>query len=280
MALLLCTGGSMRRLLVDCRPIQSKIKEQIKTEIEELGLSPKLTIVQVGEDYASTKYVNQKIQHSLNVGIEPIHIKVPDTLTTEDVIKIVNESQVSTDGLIVQLPLPKHIDEHRVLNSIDPTKDADCLTTNNIGLLHTGRAKVKPCTAEGVMEILRLHNYDLSGKKVLIIGRGHMTGYPLFNLMQSSNATVTLAHSKSNLDECLNEEWDVVVASVGRAKMFKTIKSDWIIDIGINYDELGKMCGDVDTDMCSYNYCTMTPNGVGRLTVAMLLKNTLELAKQ
>lgn len=273
-------GKMMIKELVDCRPIQEEIKESIRQEIKELGITPKLTIVQVGEDYASTKYVNQKIKHSQDVGIEALHIKLPETITTFDLIREIKNAEMKCDGLIVQLPLPRHIDEAVVLESIYHTKDADCLTDYNIGLLHTGKAKIKPCTAYGVMELLERKNYELQGKKVLIIGRGHMTGYPLFNLMLSKNATVTIAHSKTDLDYYLSLEWDVIVASVGKAKFLKKAKADFIVDIGINYDENGKMCGDVDTEACEYNYCTMTPNGVGRLTVAMLLKNTLELCKE
>ena len=264
--------------LVDCRPIQESIKKIIKATLEEEGLKPILSIIQVGEDFASTKYVNQKIKHATDVGIIPNHVKLPENVTTDKVIDKLLEVQRESNAIIVQLPLPKHIDEFLVLNHIESTKDADCLTLENIALLHTGETFVEPCTPQGVITILDYAEYSLEGKNVLILGRGYMTGYPLFKMFIDRNCTVTLAHSKSDIDYYTGLKWDIIVSCVGKPKNFKNLKADWIIDVGINYDENGKMCGDIDTENCEYNFCTPVPNGVGRLTVASLLLNVLKLS--
>lgn len=268
--------GKMGKL-IDCRPIQESIKTIIKKEIQHNKIKPVLTIIQVGEDYASTKYVGQKIKHATEVGITPNHVKLPESITTEELVSIVLNEQAGCNAIIVQLPLPAHIDEFLVLNHIESVKDADCLTLENIALLHTGESFVEPCTARGVIDILNYHEYDFKGKNVLILGRGYMAGYPLFKMMLDRDCTVTLAHSKSDIDYYTSLKWDVIVACVGKAKHFKNLKSDWIVDVGINYDENGKMCGDIDTENCEYNFCTLVPRGVGTMTVASLLLNTLKL---
>lgn len=272
-----------KREIFDTRALQEECKAQIREEVtketETLGIKPILTIVQVGDDYASCKYINQKILHGESVGMEVRHIKLHDTITTDELIQLIQHTQRDTDGIIVQLPLPKQINERAVLDSIDASKDVDCLTTINTGKLHSGKAYLKPCTPSGVIKILDKIT-DLEGKNALIVGRSHIVGRPLAEMLTQRNCTVTLAHSKTkDLDHLLlSGQYDIIVAAIGKPKAL-IANADILLDVGINFDENNKMCGDFDLDKCNFNYATPVPNGVGRMTIIGLLENVLAAAK-
>lgn len=265
--------------LIDCRAKQERAKQEIAKEIKQLNIKPTLTIIQVGDDPASNKYINQKIKHGEDVGMIVVHVKLNEATTTEGLIYLIEDEQTHADGLIVQLPLPKHIDTKRVLNAIDPKKDVDCLTLTNQGLLYAGDPYFEPCTPQGIIEAML--GYWWSGANVLIIGRSEIVGKPLAQMLTQRNATVTLAHSKTRdlEDMLMYGEYDVIISAVGKPKAFRALNADILIDVGINFDENGKMCGDFDLENCKYKLATPVPNGIGRMTIIGLLRNTLKACK-
>lgn len=268
--------------LIDCRQYLKAIKEQCKKEIKKMGLNPHLAIIQVGNNPESDKYVGMKIKHCKEVGIEVSHYN-PSHSTTEDLItliKTLNNTKCIT-SIIVQLPLPKHIDEFKVLNSITSIKDLDCLTTYNIGLLNRNSPYIEPCTPKGVIYLLDKQEVKLQGKRVLILGRSEIVGKPLATMLTNRDCTVTLAHSKSNITQYnLNNDYDIIVSAVGNFKNFKINNPDIIlIDVGINFDEKGNMAGDFDLDNSKFKWSTPTPFGTGTLTTSMVIKNCLELSE-
>ena len=261
--------------------LQEGLKREIRQEVAALGVTPIFKIIQVGDNPASNKYIGQKIKHCEDVGIKVELIKLEDWVLTSELIEIVKDEQTTANAIIVQLPLPKHIDERTVLEAIDPMKDVDCLTTRNIGLLHAGTPYTMPCTPSGIIEILKRCYDTLEGKTALIVGRSHIVGRPLAEMLTSENMTVTLAHSKTeNIKHMLRGgKYDVVVAAVGQPKVF-TAAADVLIDVGINFDENGKMCGDFNLAACQYRLATPVPNGVGRMTIIGLLRNIVKVTKR
>lgn len=266
---------------INCKEIAENIKLKVKEDIEKISSKgnkkPVLVVVQVGEDYASTKYVGNKIKTCNAVGIQAIHETMSESSTTEDIIAMVNKlnEDDNVDGIIVQLPLPKHVDECAVTQAINSDKDIDGLTIKNIGALHYGKKSyfhMAPCTPAGIIEILNSINYDLKGKSALVIGRSDIVGKPLAALLTQKNATVTLAHSHSEYNA---NNYDVVVSAIGKAKHIKVNNDKAIlIDVGINFLD-GKMVGDFDIENCNCYKYTSVPGGVGQLTVAMVCKNVL-----
>lgn len=267
-------------MIYNTQQLQEECKNDIRKAVESLSVKPIFKIVQVGDNPASNKYIGQKIKHCEDVGIKAELIKLQDWILTSELIDIIKDEQETADAIIVQLPLPQHIDERKVLDTIDPKKDVDCLTTTNIGLLHAGTPYVEPCTPNGVIEILNQCYDDLTGKSVLIVGRSHIVGRPLAEMLTARDMTVTLAHSKSeNLTHMLRgHKYDVIVAAVGQPKVF-TAEAEVLIDVGINFDESGKMCGDFDLKACQYSLATPVPNGVGRMTIIGLLRNIVKVIK-
>lgn len=263
-------------MLIDCREKQEMAKVEIASAIREQGIRPTLTIIQVGDDPASNRYINQKIAHGQNVGISVVHIKLEEWTLTNDLIAVIEDEQSHADGLIVQLPLPKHINVEKVFAAIDPMKDVDCLTLENQGLLYAGCPRFEPCTPQGVIEALKDH-VTWEGANVLIIGRSEIVGKPLSQMLTQRNATVTLAHSKTKgLDQMITSgKYDVIVSAVGRPREF-TANAYMLVDVGINFDKDGKMCGDFDLEKCRYELATPVPNGIGRMTIVGLLRNTLK----
>ena len=275
--------------IVDGKLISSQIREKIKyfgnKLIEKTGKKPGLAVVLVGENPASKVYVKNKIEKTIEVGFNSIEHRLDENISEENLLKLVNDlnNNSNVQGILVQLPLPKHIDSDKVLDAILPVKDVDGFHAENVGKLWSGLNSLVPCTPFGCSILLKKLNPDLSGKNAIIIGRSNIVGKPMASLLLSMNATVTIAHSRTKDIEQLVKSADVVVAAVGIPEMVKGnwIKKDAIvIDVGINRIEReGKrvLVGDVDYEECLNNASKITPvpGGVGPMTIACLLLNTL-----
>ena len=275
--------------IIDGKLISSQIREKIKyfgnKLIEKTGKKPGLAVVLVGEHPASKVYVKNKIEKTIEVGFNSIEHRLDENVSEENLLKLVNDlnNNSNVQGILVQLPLPKHIDSDKVLDAILPVKDVDGFHAENVGKLWSGLNSLVPCTPLGCSILLKKLNPDLSGKNAIIIGRSNIVGKPMASLLLSMNATVTIAHSRTKDIEQLVKSADVVVAAVGIPEM---VKGNWIkkdavvIDVGINRIEReGKrvLVGDVDYEECLQNASKITPvpGGVGPMTIACLLLNTL-----
>ena len=275
--------------IIDGKLISSQIREKIKyfgnKLIEKTGKKPGLAVVLVGENPASKVYVKNKIEKTIEVGFNSIEHRLAENVSEESLLKLVNDlnNNSNVQGILVQLPLPKHIDSDKVLDAILPVKDVDGFHAENVGKLWSGLNSLVPCTPLGCSILLKKLNPDLSGKNAIIIGRSNIVGKPMASLLLSMNATVTIAHSRTKDIEQLVKSADVVVAAVGIPEM---VKGNWIkkdavvIDVGINRIEReGKrvLVGDVDYEECLHNASKITPvpGGVGPMTIACLLLNTL-----
>lgn len=265
---------------VQCKEFKDKILAGIKEEVSKLEKKPRLTVIQVGDNPASNKYVGNKLRTCEGVGIETSLVKLDESISEEELVQAIKVFNLgNSNGTIVQLPLPKHINANRVMQHISPLKDVDCLTEVNIGKLHSGVPFVYPCTPLGCVKILEEQlEVDLTGKNVLMLGRSNIVGRPLASMLEQRNATVTLAHSKSIVDY---NSYDIIVSAIGQAKAIKVNNPNAIlIDVGINFDENGKMCGDFDLDNSVFKYATTTPGGTGQLTCAMVCYNVIDLYKK
>lgn len=275
-------------MIIYAKEIADQIKSEIKEEVSKIkGRLPKLVVILAGENQASQKYVNAKHKACNELGINSEIIQLEESCSEEALLLEIDRlnHDATVDGILVQLPLPKHINVDKVLDSISADKDVDGFHPIHLGNLLSNKPSIIPCTPKGIMKFFEFVNYDLTGKNVVIIGRSTIVSKPLVHLFLQQDATVTITHSKTrNLEEvCRNA--DVVVAAVGRAKMINEnyIKEGaFVIDVGINVDENGKLCGDVDFDrvVSKVGYITPVPKGVGVMTITMLLRNTIELYKK
>ena len=278
-------------MLIDGKLISNQIKTELSKEVEQLkekyGRSPKLAVILVGENPASHVYVRNKEKACEKVGIENLLIKKDDTISEEELLEIITQlnNDDTVDGILVQLPLPSHINEMKVIEAISPKKDVDGFHPESAASLFLGKDGFVPCTPAGVMELLDAINYDLEGKEVVVVGRSNNVGKPVALLALQKNATVTIAHSRTtNLKEVCARA-DVLIAAVGKAEM---ITADYVkegaivIDIGINRKADGKLCGDVKFDEVAPKTSAITPvpGGVGPMTVTLLMKNTVEAYKR
>ncbi len=266
--------------------ISDEIKENIKNFIEMSvkngNRQPHLVVIMVGDNQASKVYVSGKNKDCMQVGIKNTTLYYDD-ISEEDLISKIKElnEDKTVDGILIQLPLPSHINKDHIFNILNPQKDVDGFTPLNVGKLYLGQDTFVPCTPKGIIKILEyIGYYDLSGKKAVVIGRSNIVGKPIAQLLLNKNATVTICHSKTqNIIEQVRQA-DIVVSAMGNAKL---IKKDWlkensiVIDVGINRDENNKLCGDVDLEdvIDKVKYITPVPKGVGLLTRAMLLENTI-----
>ena len=282
--------------IISGKEIAQDLRDKLKQEITDLkiktGKVPGLAVVQVGKVAASSVYVKSKTKSAIEVGIEVIDHHLPEEITEVELLKLVDNlnNQDNINGILVQLPLPKHINELIVLDSIHPDKDADGFHPLNVGKLsiasHSDENLLIPCTPYGCLIMLKGLEIDLSGKNAVVIGRSNIVGKPMAQLLLKESCTVTIAHSRTKNIEEICKNADIVVAAVGRPKM---IKGDWIkkgaivIDVGINRIEMevegevkNKLVGDVDFDEASKNASAITPvpGGVGPMTIACLLRNT------
>lgn len=279
-------------MILDGKVVAASIKEQLKEEIDAAvangGRKPKLVIISVGDDPASKVYIRNKIKAAEEVGIEVFHKTFgtgkKDAFEVISAIYFYNATN-TVDGIMVQLPLPKSWNERAIIDAIDPRKDVDGLTTINIGRLRSGQDCLKPCTAAGVIDLCKYYNIELDGKDVTIIGRSNIVGKPLADLMMAEGATVTQCHSKTTHIPKHTWSADIVVSAIGQPKYFNGNcflgPIEAIIDVGINRDENGKLCGDIDYEEVK-DYCsaiTPVPGGVGPMTVAELMKNVVQAWK-
>lgn len=270
--------------------VSAQVKEEVKNQTlklkEEHGITPGLAVVIVGNDPASRVYVNNKKKACELVGFKSEEYALPEQTTQEELlelVKMLNEKK-DINGILVQLPLPKHLDDKAVIEAISPLKDVDAFHAVNVGKIMLGEYDFLPCTPAGVMEMLHAYDIPACGKNCVVIGRSNIVGKPMAMLLLHENATVTICHSRTqNLaDICKNA--DILVAAVGRPKFVTAdmVKQGAVvIDVGMDRDENGKLCGDVDfenvKEKCSY--ITPVPGGVGPMTIATLMKNTLKAAK-
>ena len=268
--------------LLDGKVVKKQILEELKQEVEKLERKPGLVVIQVGEDPASKVYVGQKEKMASAVGFQYEHLKLKENVTQEKIereIKKRNKDN-SVDGILVQMPLPKHLDSKKIQNLIDSIKDVDGLSDINSGKLTHNVDCLEPCTPKGIMEILEYYKIPVEGKNVVIVGRSDLVGKPLASMMLNHNATVTIAHSKTqNLKE-VTKQADILVAAVGKKGLITedmVKEGSVIIDVGINRVE-DKLYGDVDFDGVKdkVSYITPVPGGVGQMTVACLGKNVLK----
>lgn len=275
--------------LLDGKEVSEKVREEIKAEVAILskkhGRPPGLAVVLVGENPASRVYVSSKIKACLKAGIESFEHHLPENTSAKDLKTVIKDlnNQPDVDGILVQLPLPKHLDSDEVLSWVDPKKDADCLTSENLGKLWIGKPLTLPCTPAGVMEILNHYQLKVDGLMAAVVGRSQIVGKPMAHLLTSANATVTLCHSHTKDLRSVLKNCDLVVVAAGKPEFLK--KEDFkvgaiIIDVGIH--RKGKqLVGDVDYESAHLvaGAITPVPGGVGPMTITMLLKNTVTLFK-
>ena len=276
--------------IIDGKKISAQIRGSIKEEtarfIAETGVTPGLAVILVGLDPASQIYVRNKKKACEEVGFKSFEYLMPESTTEEELKELVNKLNHTSEvhGILCQLPLPKHISEKAVIESISPMKDVDAFHPANVGRIMTGDYNFLPCTPAGIMELIKSTGVEIAGKKCVVVGRSNIVGKPMAMLLLHANGTVTMCHSKTAdlKKECL--EADILVVATGKAKM---IKADMVkpgavvIDVGMDRDENGKLCGDVDFDEVSKvaGYITPVPGGVGPMTIAMLMRNTYTAAK-
>lgn len=275
--------------ILDGKAVSLKVKESVKVRADELkkfGIEPTLAVVLVGEDKASQTYVRAKEKACNEYGIKSVAHRLSENTTQNELLALINVLNLddSIHGILVQLPLPKHIDTNVVLAAIDPRKDVDGFHAVNVGKLVSGLDGFVPCTPLGVMEILKEYGIDVAGLNAVVIGRSNIVGKPMANLLLNASATVTVTHSKTkNLKEiCKNA--DLIVAAIGKPFFLKAdmVKDGAVVvDVGINRLDDGRLVGDVDFEnvapKCSY--ITPVPGGVGPMTIAMLLNNTILAAQ-
>ena len=271
--------------IIDGKAISMAIKDELKEKVAEYkkqGVKITLAVVKVGNDPASAVYVRNKEKACEYVGITSRTLALPEETTEEELLKVVKElnEDKAVNGILVQLPLPKHIDESKVLLAIDSNKDVDGFHPVNVGKMVIGEETFLPCTPAGIIEMLKRTDIEISGKECVVIGRSNIVGKPMSMLMLKENATVTIAHSRTKDLKKVTKRADILIAAIGKAKF---VTADYvkegavIIDVGMDRDENGKLCGDVDFDSVSQvaSAITPVPGGVGPMTVTMLLVNCL-----
>lgn len=275
--------------IIDGKAVSAKVKEQVRKEAEALknkGIEIGLAVVIVGNNSASRVYVNNKKKACEEVGFNSYEYALPEETTEAELLELVEKlnSDDKVNGILVQLPLPKQINENAIINAIRPDKDVDAFHPENVGHIMIGDFSFLPCTPAGVMELIAETGVDVCGKNCVVIGRSNIVGKPMAMLLLHKNGTVTICHSRTkNLAEICSKA-DILVAAVGKAKFVTPdmIKEGAVvIDVGMNRDENGKLCGDVDYAACfdKAGYITPVPGGVGPMTIAMLMRNTLTAAK-
>lgn len=265
---------------------REKLKEKIKNLYNCYGITPGLAVILVGDDPASQVYVRNKHRGCIEVGINSIEIKLPSSTTEEELLSKINELNGRPDvhGILVQLPLPSHINEENVILAISKEKDVDAFNPYNVGRIMTGGYVFLPCTPSGVMTLLDYYNISISGKNCVVIGRSNIVGKPMAMLLLERNGTVTVCHSRTQSLVQHTKNADIVVVAVGRAGFLRAehIKEGAVvIDVGINRMEDGSLVGDVDFEAVSQiaSYITPVPGGVGPMTITTLLENTVKAAE-
>ncbi|KMJ60005.1 5,10-methylene-tetrahydrofolate cyclohydrolase [Bacillus sp. LL01] len=262
------------------------IKEKVSELHTEKNIQPSLAVILIGEDPASQSYVRAKQRACEEAGIRSILEKYPSSITQEELLERISHfnNDISVHGILVQLPLPDHIDELAIIEHISPNKDVDGFHPLNIGRMMIDQKSFLPCTPYGIVEMIKSLNVSISGKHVVIIGRSNIVGKPVGQLLLKEDATVTYCHSRTKDLASISKQADILIATVGRANLIgpEYVKDGAIvIDVGVNRLETGKLCGDVDFETVKEkaSYITPVPGGVGPMTITMLLQNTLESAQ-
>ena len=272
--------------IIDGKEISKQVKDELKDKVSALKAEGKeicLAVIQVGNDPASTVYVGNKKKACAYIGIGSKSFELSEETTQDELLKLIDDlnNDDSVNGILVQLPLPSHIDENAVIDAISPKKDVDGFHPENVGAMMIGKKGFLPCTPAGVIELLKRSDIEISGKRCVVIGRSNIVGKPMSILMLRENATVTIAHSKTKDLPSLCKEADILIVAVGKPKMIDASyvkEGACVIDVGIHRDENNKLCGDVDYEKVSpiAGAITPVPGGVGPMTIAMLMKNCVE----
>ena len=276
--------------IINGKVLAAKVKEEVKKEIEENFINkgtqvPCLACIIVEGNSASEVYVASKQKACEFCGMKSLIVRLPNNVTEKELFKTIDSLNAddSVSGILLQLPLPAHLDDKKAINRISPLKDVDCLTNENLGSLFSARPVIAPCTATGIMKILKSEGIEISGKRAVVVGRSLLVGKSVANLLEQANATVTICHSKTQNLEEITRQADILVVAIGKTEYIKRShvkEGAVVIDVGINRTDAG-LKGDVDfadvAEMCSY--ITPVPGGVGPLTVACLMENTLILHK-
>ncbi|HET7579727.1 MAG TPA: bifunctional methylenetetrahydrofolate dehydrogenase/methenyltetrahydrofolate cyclohydrolase FolD [Bacillales bacterium] len=276
--------------IISGKDLAAEKREQLQVQcndLKEKGIVPGLTVILVGENPASQTYVRGKQRDCEKVGIDSQLIELSDTVSEQELLAEIDRlnKDESVDGILVQLPLPDHISEHKVIEAISPEKDVDGFHPINVGKMMIGEEAFLPCTPFGILEMVKSKGIEIDGKHVVVVGRSNIVGKPVGQLFLKENATVTYCHSHTHDLKEMMKEADILIAAVGRAKMIgaDAVKEGAVvIDVGMNRDENGKLCGDVDYDEVKdvASYITPVPGGVGPMTRTMLLVNTIKSAKR
>lgn len=277
--------------LIDGKATSASLREEIKNKVEARKAAgkriPGLAVIIVGEDPASQVYVRNKNKACEEVGFLSRVYRLPQETSEDELVSLIKELNAdgAIDGILVQLPLPKHLDDKAVIAHIDPAKDVDAFHTFNVGKIMLGEKGFAPCTPAGIMELLKAYDISPAGKECVVIGRSNIVGKPMAMLLLHANGTVTVAHSRTKDLKEVTRRADILVVAIGKAKFVTAdmIKDGAVvIDVGMNRDENGKLCGDVDFDTVAEktSFITPVPGGVGPMTITMLLKNTLFSAEQ
>lgn len=274
--------------LIDGKKVSATLKEELKEQVAKLkeqGITVTLAVIQVGEDKASSVYVGNKKKACAYIGIESLSYHLPETVKEEellDLIQKLNEDE-AVNGILVQLPLPKHIDEDKIIKAISPKKDVDGFHPQSVGALSIGQEGFVSCTPAGIIELLKRYGIEISGKECVVIGRSNIVGKPMALLLLRENGTVTVCHSKTKDLREVAKRADILIVAIGKPKFIDSsyIKDGAVvIDVGIHRNEKNKLCGDVDFESAKEkaSYITPVPGGVGPMTIAMLMNNCVQAA--
>lgn len=276
--------------LIDGKLISTQIKDELKAEVAELkakGVAPCLAVIQVGKDPASCVYVNNKKKACAYIGIESLSYELEENVTQEELLIIIDELNHNemVNGILVQLPLPRHIDENTIIHAIAPEKDVDGFHPETVGNMCIGSKGFLPCTPAGVIQLLKRSNIEIEGKECVVIGRSNIVGKPMAMLLLRENGTVTITHSRTKDLKEITKRADILVAAIGKPKFVTAeyVKEGAVvIDVGIHRNENNKLCGDVDFDdvIGKVSAITPVPGGVGPMTIAMLMNNCVETVRQ
>ena len=276
--------------IIDGKRISTEIKDELKEQaarLKEQGIEVTLAVIQVGQDPASSVYVRNKKRACEYIGIRSLSYELPEETTEEALLKLIDQLNQDTgvNGILVQLPLPKHICEDKVIKSISPAKDVDCFHPENVGKMVLGEPGFLACTPAGVIELLKRSNIDIAGKECVVIGRSNIVGKPMAMLMLRENATVTITHSRTKDLKEVCKRADILIVAIGKPRMIDDSyvkEGAVVVDVGIHRDENNKVFGDVDYDKVADKCSAITPvpGGVGPMTIAMLMKNCIDTIKK
>ena len=276
--------------ILDGKGLAQKIRNNLKLEVEELrkrGIVPKLAVIMVGDDSSSKIYVRNKSKACNEIGVEFEEYILDSNIELEELLSLINElnNNKNVHGILLQSPIPKHLDINKAFGAISPSKDVDGFNPFNVGKLVLGQNCFVSCTPYGIVKILEEYNIETEGKNAVILGRSNIVGKPMIQCLLEKNATVTVCHSRTKNIEKITKNADILVAAIGKPKFVKDSmvkEGATVIDVGINRLENGKICGDVDFENVSQKvkYITPVPGGVGPMTIAMLMNNVVKAAKE